>query len=388
MKNTISMMKPKSRFAFTLVELLVVIAIIGMLIALLLPAVQAAREAARRAQCSNNLKQLGLALHNMHDSQKQLPSHRYQRTFTKPFQPYQADDKYRENHSWITPLPPYIEQTALFAMLKENNDQGLAGSDGTRRYCNPWMARNPDNDTGSGETPWMVKFQMNTLLCPSDSGRGYPTLARTNYRGNNGDIWHNPQRTPQPPDRGVFSDGRFFVATFSSITDGTSNTVVIAEAVVSDSSNLSRVLGGFAININDSGDGDTPGIPQACKSTAGSSGDLTSAYWDPTDGTALIGARWGGVDVFNIFHTVLPPNSPSCGRDGGHASGRRIVSASSAHSGGVNIVMCDGSGRFVTSSVDAGDSSTRPASVWHEGKSAYGVWGALGSRAGGDSVTL
>ena len=390
LKNTAHSINPKGRFAFTLVELLVVIAIIGMLIALLLPAVQAAREAARRSQCSNNLKQLAFALHNMHDVHKQFPSYNYQRTFPNPFQQNVSitEQRWRENHSWLTPLPPFIEQNALFAMIEENNSQGLLGSDNVRRYCNPWQVRNPNTDEGTGETPWMRKYQISTFLCPSDGGQGHLDLARTNYRGNNGDFWHNPERDPRPHNRGLFSDGRFFVATFGSLIDGSSNTVAIAEAVIADASNVSKILGGFSISIGDGGSVDNTGIPSRCRS-AGVSGELTSNYWgrDSDPGTALIGGRWAGVDVYTIFHTVLPPNSPSCGSGGDHADGRRIISASSRHSGGANTAMCDGSVRFVSQTIDTGNLDAQ-IGFGHEGRSLYGVWGAMGSREGGDSVSL
>lgn len=103
---------------FTLVELLVVIAIIGILIALLLPAVQAAREAARRSQCTNNLKQLGLALHNFHDVNNRLPASSHDPIFLDPtYRDYRGE---RDKWSYLVLILPYIEQKALYDDLVQN----------------------------------------------------------------------------------------------------------------------------------------------------------------------------------------------------------------------------------------------------------------------------
>jgi len=372
------------RDGFTLIELLVVVAIIGVLIALLLPAVQSAREAARRAHCSNNLKQLGLALHGMHDTHNQFPCYNFQRTFPHPDR---TVAKYRENYSWITPLLPHFEQNALYEMVRENNDRGLLGSDGEKRFCPPFFIANPHPD-GMGETPWIRRYEMKTLLCPSDLGQGRPELARTNYRGCRGDLWHNPKN--ERHNRSLFGVGTVFVATFSTIKDGSSNTVAIAEAVIAHELILDRVLGGFAIRIAGAGNSDTPGIPFACKKTKGSLGELISDYWTPPPLSKglFIGGRWGGCEGYTIFHTILPPNSPSCGSAGDHENQRVLISASSRHLGGTNVALCDGSVRLISETIDAGDPNTRPESIDYTGKSYYGIWGAMGSISGDESTSL
>ena len=367
--------------AFTLVELLVVIAIIGVLIALLLPAVQSAREAARRMQCTNNLKQLGLALHTSHETRGEFPSYAWQRAFpvlrTYPAfaESNSSNPIGRKNYSYLTVLLPFFEQVSLYEMVRENNEQGLVGTDGTRSFIIP------GSQGGGADAPWVRKYEMKTLLCPSDFGKGHPNMGRTNYRGCRGDFWHNPQNDEH--NRGLFGMGTRWVATFSSIEDGTSNTIAIAEAVIGDAALHDKVLGGYAINMADSGSGSRPGIPLACKSAA-LDGQLISTYYSDPDTSRLSGARWGAFEAYTIFHTVLPPNSPSCTSGPNINENRRLWSASSRHIGGVGGAMCDGSVRFISQTIDAGDPSTRPMTLDYSGESFYGVWGAMGSIAGNE----
>ncbi len=166
-------MKRLTRFerrGFTLVELLVVIAIIGILVGLLLPAVQAAREAARKSQCSNNLRQIGLALHNYESAFKSLPSSGFQHIGT-PREPLTWDQS--SKGSQLAKILPYIEQTALFEAIPFGGarppllDPGMPGS------SSEWQAFIPSNGTGSFtfggqavERGWHVV--VSTYLCPSD----------------------------------------------------------------------------------------------------------------------------------------------------------------------------------------------------------------------------
>jgi len=407
------MMKSK---AFTLVELLVVIAIIGMLIALLLPAVQAAREAARRARCMNNLKQLGIAMHNMLDSKKYLPAAIYQKEFWDLQQagkwfdmPDTENERSRQTPSYVASLLPFMEQSALFALVMENYTQGVADSSGTRARRVPW--------SDVPEAPSHRSKEVASLLCPSDSSKGYPGLARLSYHICRGDLWltnrDSNNTSGSSHSRGVAGDGRSFVATLASVSDGTSNTIAFSELCITQdvgftsASNLIR--GNLAVNLK------VTDSPQVCMDLKGQHGrfkDGTAVGEDGgTDGEDVVGAHRGfGKQMFqprpiySQFHTILPPNSPSCTRAGnylnadmnsGVGSGRAIqetvVTPNSYHAGGVNSARCDGSVVFVPDTIDCGTLSTLHTvgkDEGFEGKSPYGVWGALGSRDGGDSSSL
>jgi prepilin-type N-terminal cleavage/methylation domain-containing protein len=204
-----------TRRAFTLVELLVVIAIIGILIALLLPAVQAAREAARRSQCTNNLKQIGLGLQNYHDRSRSFPP---VTIFAKG---NAAAGQNHYHHTWLTALLPFMEQMPLY---QSTNFQLPAV---TAAYAAPNVVGQP-----------VISTVVNSLLCPSDAFLGKDiaqthNLAITNYVGSMGWHWWDgcvncPNATIMPGDnRNIFTPPR--AHTFSDILDGTSNTIVVSE---------------------------------------------------------------------------------------------------------------------------------------------------------------
>ena len=393
------------RNAFTLVELLVVIAIIGILISLLFPAVQAAREAARRMQCSNNFKQLGLALHNYADVHKGFPASR--NTLIENSVGGKGD-----THSADVILFPFMEQIAAWDGIKSLEKSGNFTTH------------------ASGPTLQFLVGPFNNYRCPSDGVVQQPSeycstvafgpaagqtvrTCRTSIRWCMGDGMWNCGETPlgnvanpKTYRRGTFMPMHF--KNFASISDGTSNTIGISEAVCSDATGNGttslvtpsiRVKGGITA-------GTTTGIysggdvrPNMC---------LQNGY-DPVDRNLLVSGAvaWRGQifgdgrSVNTGFHTVLPPNSPSCGYNiaagGGTSSntwvGWGILSASSQHTGGVNGAFMDGSVHFISNTINTGDlsldqgghhegSGTQPV---NSGGSNYGVWGGLGTPSSGET---
>ena len=333
------------RRAFTLVELLVVIAIIGILIALLLPAVQAAREAARRAQCTNQLKQLGVALHNYHDTYKTFVPRK------------QGPSTSSGRLSGFVGLLPFLEQTAMYDQIK--------AGDATNP---PW-----------GPTPWSAWTPWNeapkTLICPS-AGNENLTYA-VSYTFSVGDTITNNRDANTV--RGLF--GSRNGVRMAEISDGTSNTIAMSEHKITNfgmgAQSPVRVTEGTATGFG--GLATNPG--QCLAATDG------REYLTPSTVKGRKGWRWTDGQVEKIgFTTVLPPNAPSCidGTDSNGDGQNTIMSPTSNHPGGVNALRADGSVSFVSETIDTGNLAA--ASVT-SGPSPYGVWGALGSKSGGEVIT-
>lgn len=333
-------MKVSSKRGFTLVELLVVIAIIGILIALLLPAVQAAREAARRSQCSNNLRQLGLALHSYEDAFKVFPH--------GAGGPVTALCINRlPEWSGLVSMLPYFEQQPLYALWTDN-DSG----DVNCRWPAAWWAR-PETEA-----------KIPALLCPSDTpsprAGGQANIGQKNYFFCYGTTIQGNYDQP--------TNGAFFCRSYrkiADIQDGTSNTIAMSERAARPSDR--RIIG----NVTYASTMD----PITCVTY------VTGTVYDParllTSWSA--GSLWAfGHPHWNAFVTVIPPNGPSCtawtNDNLSNASG--IFTASSRHPGGVQVVMCDASVRFISQTIDA-----------MGGPSGFGVWGALGTRDGGETVS-
>ncbi|TWU20689.1 Type II secretion system protein G precursor [Novipirellula galeiformis] len=343
-------MSRRSRTGFTLVELLVVIAIIGVLVGLLLPAVQAAREAARRMSCSNNMKQLGLALHNYHDTNDSLP-----------FWAYASHNN--SHYGGFIALLPFVEQQALYDQITSTTT-----INGTTY---PPYDRYP---VSSGYTPWYA--QIPGLVCPSDprsSSKQSTDLGRNSYCFSLGD-W-----TPFYGDTATRSPfGRMRAFNFSAIVDGLSNTIAMGERGIGDGS---KVKGGFVVSHPSVASSPTANNPIACLATVGPNGLYKSTF--TARGTG--GNAWSyGFTGWTAMNTILPPNGPSCAHitDSAH---RMLATPSSYHPGGITVLKCDGSVSFITDSIDTGDLSS-PSVL--QGPSPYGVWGALGSKEGSESVEL
>ena len=340
---------PRNRTAFTLVELLVVIAIIGILIALLLPAVQAAREAARRGECVNKLKQLGIAAQNYHDIHKHLP---FGKGASYPGVPVYAR---WSQHALMLPM---LEQQALYQSLDFRWPPATPGMGGVINFMPAFS--NPGGQNNIASTQLVPAF-----LCPSDSKQGPSTWpGQNNYAANQGS-WlcdrldsadPNAIVAPNEVQSGIF--GFLSGLKFASIRDGLSNTAFFSE------------------KIRGSGSPD----PRSDIFVMPSQTSLLSTWQtcgsiNPLTATPLT-SKWGfswvmGENCCTQYNHVATPNQYSCGGIGfpGTMSNMAMqVSPASYHPGGVNLCMGDGSVRFVPDAID------------------LIVWRALGTRQGNEAM--
>jgi len=299
-----------ARRGFTLVELLVVITIIGILIALLLPAVQAAREAARRAECANNLKQIGLGLHMHHEQMGVFPVGEY---WTES-----ADAVNRTNAStWIFYILPYIEQRNLYEQVEWDTPFSLDGN----------IA--------------ITSTRLGLFECPSDTRvkplerDGVPQEARGNYVANNGFgpmVEFDTSSLPIAREGGIFylnSETRV-----ADIRDGTSNTAMVSEIRLAPGEDLRGTM--F--------------YPEGC-----------FYHHNRTPNSPVH-------DEHRIDHCVDTERAPCEGTYSTYDTRATIMTARSSHPGGVQLLLCDGSERFVSESID------------------LDTWEALATPAGGEVI--
>ena len=367
--------------AFTLVELLVVIAIIGILIALLLPAVQAAREAARRMQCTNNLKQLALAAHTFHSAHNALPKGGCTEAGLTIAKQKGFDSGTFELDRWnfVPELLPFIEQTAL----AENVLQHMAF--GNPNGSAPW-----ENDftPAGGARIWTVGTYVSALTCPSDGNaltRTGESSGRLSYHGSRGDVRVGTYDNPDSNHRGIFKTIRGAAKNISSVVDGTSNTIIFGEVAVTPPGGTALVRGGLAFDITN----DPAVTPIECMNVKAGNAFAPGVRYHQGQRDGL-GERWADSEtVFSFFHTILPPNAPSCGGGGDWPMVTNvIITASSFHTGGINAARADGSVSFVSETIDCGNRfASEPANRNPGGASFWGVWGAFGSVNGGESVS-
>ncbi len=340
------------RRAFTLIELLVVIAIIGVLIALLLPAVQAAREAARRAQCINNLKQIGLGLHNYHFNHNVLPW---------------GQGRGRDWDDWsaVSQMLPQLEQTPVFNSLNFRTGGAIPSGVGGPAV--------DDNTTAK-------RTAITLFLCPSDVDRLTTPEGHNNYAGNGGSspdgllkegAFSGPFMTAADPVRTPNS----LMNSFSNIFDGTSQTAAFSEKVkgIGDHVALPSPRDGMRpscspLDLAQPASESTPDpFSAACRTL-----DPGTA---PQYGRAGTLGAWGSGSCWHLgypadtrYTHVMAPNSWEClYSEGGIIRG--AFTASSRHPGVVNVLMLDGSSRSIKSSVS------------------LPVWWALGTKGGGEVVS-
>ena len=353
---------------FTLIELLVVIAIIAVLISLLLPAVQSAREAARRAQCTNNLKQIGLAMHNYVSANEALPPV----CIDQQWNSANTNISPHQNESQLARLLPFMEQTPLYNALNWSfgarwDEDGIAGGyPGDNSQPNP-----PDNGAamGADAIPQMTVLQsmISSFLCPSDinpGGSGY-----INWNNNNklvgtfsypSNIGLNRGLTGGVPDATWKLNGPNYVASnwdnavnaptnLTTFQDGTSNTAIFSEWIKGPGSGSPVPKQGLAVvynlGVNHNAYPTDLQMKQLCDTVP-----LTNANYN----WGWKGEWWlfGGTSIYSHTQT---PNRTNCayadiGQDGRGTI--TMVTASSNHPGGVNVLFMDGSVRFVKSSVN------------------------------------
>ncbi len=350
---------------FTLVEMLVVMAIIATLMALLLPAVQQARETARRTSCKNNLHQLGISLQNYNDTHSCLPPNSGGTgvdKLTSPKIPSNGNDL-----SGFAMLLPFLDQGVLWERIKLAPNQGM----------NPGVA-----DTDGGAFP-AVKGEIGVFLCPSSlPGEKVDGNAHRSYAFNLGDMQPIPPK-PLPKPYSGLSGVRLTRGPFGfqrcvrqrEITDGVSNTIAIAERDLGNPSNP-RDLGAVLVT-DDSIAQQMAAIPATCTDLGRGTLVAPIHLIDSAGGRWAIGhAYYGGVTIAN------PPNGYSCMSESLANTWGIWIAASSRHTGGVNVLMCDGSVKFVNENIFAGDQTVHAVA----GESPYGTWGALGTMSGKEQV--
>ncbi|TWU42581.1 DUF1559 domain-containing protein [Novipirellula artificiosorum] len=407
-----------SKKGFTLVELLVVIAIIGVLVGLLLPAVQAAREAARRMSCSNNFKQIGLAIHNYHSAFKRLPAHGIG-TVAEPsigaawWRESNMGDQTRfvnqRRLSTLVGILPFIEQQAIWEEISNPNstrtDGDTAAVIGTPTA--PWSP--------GGPTPGIIQYipwtyEIPGYRCPSDPGVGLPALGRTNYAACLGDShwqtmvgpWNGWRTEPAPNGRVNTARGGHrgfykpfdYNGKFRDVLDGLSNTIAMGE--------IATDLGDNNISTTAPNDGSSLGNNNGAMRAVRDNAAVCDGFVDPArprfwlNGGARTnnarGFKWADANqMFSGCFTILPPNDVYCGRhNSNHLSGTAPMS--SRHQGGAHVLMGDGAVKFITDSIEAGNRSN--GDVWVGGTgnrtpgspSPYGLWGALGTRANREAI--
>ncbi|MEO1524387.1 MAG: DUF1559 domain-containing protein [Planctomycetota bacterium] len=340
---------------FSLRDLLIGITIVCVLFALTMPFFEAMREASRRNSCSDNLKQISLAIHQYHSAHDVCPAAMF------------GTEANEHRLSGLIALTPFLD--AKLYWVNVSTPQTFGGVAFPPMGTVPWDLRYP---------PWNEELAM--FRCPSDRNRR-GQLGRTNYAFCVGDqIEGLYDCEVNDETRGVFAPN--IRLSLDDITDGLSNTVMMAEIATKQG----RVVQGqFAVQqlacLAES--------PEICRDLL----DEEHPEVYPADVKLSMLGRGGafadGAGGYSMFHTILPPNAPSCAIDGQDPL-EGVFSAGSYHQGGVHILMGDGAVIFVTNTIEAGDpSSPAPYGTNIQGRGArspYGLWGALGTRSSAEAI--
>ncbi|TWT94377.1 DUF1559 domain-containing protein [Neorhodopirellula pilleata] len=354
----------RQRLGFTLVEMLVVIAIIGVLVGLLLPATRGTRESARRMMCSNNMKQVGLAMHNYHAAYQQLPA-AFGGTGQFGDEVFSGVIDNGGRLSGLVGLVPFIEAQSLWEEISNPLPSG------STNY--PPMG---PSVLDPNYPPW--RTQTNAYRCPSDPALA-ETFALTNYTFCLGDAAHDLHQSNDQTQRGMFGSER--VRRFKDITDGLANTIAMGEITVDLKDRC--VSGQYAIDRT-SAILDSPIlVKETIDPSRPSFYSLTTPLSERGRGTNWADGTAGG----SLFNTILTPNQPSAAVGADATDG--IYSTASHHQGGVHVLMGDGAIKFITDSIEAGDPSL-PVPILAEGNikppTPYGLWGKLGTAASDDEI--
>ena len=351
--------RPMIRRGFTLIELLVVIAIIAVLIALLLPAVQAAREAARRAQCVNNLKQIGLALHNYHSTNDVFPP-----AAAASNTPYNAGCVAWMGWSAQAMMFNYIEQTAVYNSIN-------------------FMIDPMQSNAGNGANTTGRRRHRGLVPLPLRRERGQGLHQQLLFQHGHHHLFQRTVNNTNCKGGSQGSSGLFAYAMSYGIrdcTDGSSNTVAFSEGLVGNSAATTRpgrtvtgvnIDGGIQLYNAATNPGhliDPPAVHHQLRHGHPATGLSVNRGW-----------YWAwGADTMTMFNTIVPPSSTQhhwgqcrfgCAGAGYSADHSNITNANSNHPGGANVLMGDGSVKFIKSTIQPN------------------IWWALGTRAGGEVIS-
>jgi len=381
------------RAAFTLVELLVVIAIIGTLVGLLLPAVQAARESARRSSCANSLKQLGVAMHSYESARRSFPPSSWGPAESSCFWPPSGGNWAGCADITVVPAKGTVIGSTTYA-----GSGGLSGHVALLPYIEYQdlynkimsdLASSPKY-LAEGYAPWQTQIPL--LLCPSDIPRktdtdgGIRTVAagQHNYVFCIGDHHLNLDYDQSIyRQRGMFGLNSF--CRVKDIPDGLSKTLAMSECTRPETSS------GTASNTESANAADMTWSVNGCYGLWTGNG---YAAGTPLKAGHQSMGTWWYLGVYNNqnFNTCLPPNGPVCQQY--NQFGFSILTSRSKHKGGVQSLFADGAVTFVSENIDGGNKAAgspvtdRSTAAVSTAASPYGVWGALGSRIGGESVVF